>query len=51
MLKEIEKNYKICRHIYNSVYKSIAENFQQYLGTLNYEEKEGLNKDIKAKTL
>ena len=26
-LKEIKKSYKICRCVYNSVYKSIAENF------------------------
>ena len=47
-LKEIEKNYKICRRSYNSVYKSIAGHYQQNFKTLDYEEIEELNNDIKA---
>lgn len=46
-LKEIEINYKICRHVYNLIYKTIFENFQEYLRTLDFNELEELNSDIK----
>ena len=46
-LKEIEINYKICRHVYNLIYKTIFENFQEYLRTLEFNELEELNSDIK----
>ena len=46
-LKEIEINYKICRHVYNSIYKTIVQNFQEYLRTLEFSELKELNSDIK----
>ena len=46
-ITEIEKNYKICRQVYNLLFKSIGKNFHDYLRTLDFVELEELNADIK----
>ena len=48
ILKKIERNYKTCRHVYNGIYKTIAENFYEYLHTLELDETEELKNYIKS---
>ena len=49
-LKEIKKICKICKCVYNTVCGTIAENFHEYLHTLEFDEIEEINNDIKLKS-
>lgn len=49
-LKEIKKCCKICKCVYNTVCGTIAENFHEYLHTLEFDEIEEINNDIKLKS-
>lgn len=48
--KEIKKICKICKCVYNTVCGTIAENFHEYLHTLEFDEIEEINNDIKLKS-
>ena len=45
---EIEKNYRICRRVYQSLFYEIAETFIQYINTLTADEIEQLDPDLKS---
>ena len=38
IIKDMEKNYRILRHVHGVLYTSVAENFQFYLNSLNQTE-------------
>ena len=42
MIRSMEKNYKILRRVYDSIYNTIAENFQLYIDSLEVSEKDKL---------
>ena len=35
---EIEKNYRLCRRVYQSLYVDVADNFIQYIYSLEHDE-------------
>ena len=39
-MKELKKNYKIARRVYNSLYENVAEHLKIYLKSLSLDEKE-----------
>ena len=47
IMLEIEKNYKICRRVYQSLFYEIAETFIQYINTLTTDEIEQLDADLR----
>ena len=49
-MKKISKNYKICRRrfVYDSTYRSVAENFEEYILSLNINETDEIENDIKV---
>ena len=48
IMLEIEKNYGICRRVYQSLFFDIAETFIQYINTLPPDEIKQLDDDLKA---
>ena len=46
MIKNVEKNYRVLRRVYNEVYMSIAENFQLYINSLEQSELEEIDADF-----
>ena len=48
IFSQIETNYKICRRVYGMLYYDIAENFKSYLESLDFDEIQVLNLNIKA---
>ena len=45
---EIEKNYRICRRVYQSLFYKIAETFIQYINTLTADEIKQLDADLRS---
>ena len=45
---QIETNYEICGRVYDSLYYDIAQNFKSYIESLDFDEIQTLNLDIKA---
>ena len=48
IMLELEKNYRICRCVYQSLFYEIAEAFIQYINTLTVDEIEQLDADLKC---
>ena len=46
MLKNMTKNYKVLRRIYNNLYKSVAENFKHYFDNLNEDDLNEIETDM-----
>ena len=46
MIVSMEKNYKILRRVYDSIFATIAENFQPYLNSLSEEEVTEIDSDF-----
>ena len=46
-MPEIEKNYRICRRVYQSLFIEIASTFIQYINTLSPDEIDQLDDDIR----
>ena len=45
---EIEKNYRVCKRVYQALFYEIAETFIQYVNTLAPDEIEQLDADLKT---
>ena len=45
---EIEKNYRVCRRVYQALFYEITETFIQYVNSLAPDEIEQLDADLKA---
>ena len=45
---EIEKNYRICRRVYQSLFVEVADTFIQYINMLTPDKIEQLDNDLKA---
>ena len=48
IMLEIEKIYRVCRRLYQTLFYKIAETFIQYINTLTPDEIEQLDADLKA---
>ena len=48
IMLEIEKNYRVCRRVYQALFYEIAETFIQYVNTLAPDEIENLDASLKA---
>ena len=48
IMLEIEKIYRVCRRLYQTLFCKIAETFIQYINTLTPDEIEQLDADLKA---
>ena len=47
LLKEMEKNCRVVRRVYNPLYQFIADNFLSCLKLLNFDKKNELNNDVR----
>ena len=45
---EIEKNYRICRRVYQSLFLDVVDTLIQYINTLDLDEIKQLDNDLKA---
>lgn len=45
---EIEKNYRICRRVYQSLFAEIAETFIQYTNKLTPDKIEQIDDDLRS---
>ena len=45
---EIEKNYKVCRRVYQSLFAEVADTFIQYTNTLSPDEIDQIDEDIRS---
>ena len=48
IMLEIEKNYRICRRVYQSLFYKIAETFIQYINTLTADEIKQLDAGLRS---
>ena len=48
ILREIEKTYKICRRVYQSLFIDIADIFIEYIQSLDLDEIQQLDDEIKS---
>ena len=48
IMPEIEKNYRICRRVYQSIFYEIAETFMQCINTLMADEAQQLDTNLKS---
>ena len=48
IILEIEKNYRICRRAYQSLFIEIADTFIQYISTLSPDKNDQLDDDIRS---
>ena len=47
-MREIEKTYKICRRVYQSLFINIADIFIEYIQSLGLDEIQKIDDDIKS---
>ena len=43
----MEKKYKVARRVQDFIYKSVAHKFLAYINSLNFDEKNELNNDLR----
>lgn len=48
IIKDIIKNYNICRRFYKTLFNSVTNNFFEYVSTENYLEVNEINEDFKT---
>ena len=48
IMLEIEKNYRVCKRVYQALFYEIVETFIQYVNTLAPDEIENLDASLKA---
>ena len=49
LLLEVVSNLQICKHFYNMVYKSVAENVREIIFSAAYSYIQSVNEDVKLK--